>query len=208
VLFKERFGDGIVDGSITLTFRAWTRPQARVGSRQRFGRYGGDRTASGFLEIDAVDLVPLSSVTVAEARRAGFGSREELIEELRASSRTPLRASSKVYRVSFRHVLATDERAQLAATARLSSEDVRGVIERLGGMDERRGKPWTRQTLALISKRPGTSASVLAKTIGMERLEFKANVRKLKALGLTISLETGYRLSPRGQALLRRLASP
>jgi hypothetical protein len=29
------------------------------------------------------------------------------------------------------------------------------------------------------------------------------NVRKLKALGLTISLEVGYRLSPRGQAYLR-----
>jgi hypothetical protein len=36
----------------------------------------------------------------------------------------------------------------------------------------------------------------------MERLPFKANVRKLKALGLTESLDVGYRLSPRGEALL------
>jgi len=36
----------------------------------------------------------------------------------------------------------------------------------------------------------------------MARLPFKANVRKLKALGLTESLEVGYRLSPRGEALL------
>jgi hypothetical protein len=34
---------------------------------------------------------------------------------------------------------------------------------------------------------------------------FKANARKLKALGLTESLEVGYRLSPRGRALLTRL---
>ncbi|MBT8336701.1 MAG: hypothetical protein KJO11_08860 [Gemmatimonadetes bacterium] len=34
----------------------------------------------------------------------------------------------------------------------------------------------------------------------------RAGVRKLKALGLTESLEVGYRLSPRGAAVLRRLA--
>ena len=31
-------------------------------------------------------------------------------------------------------------------------------------------------------------------------LPFKRNVRKLKELGLTESLEVGYRLSPRGEA--------
>jgi hypothetical protein len=35
-----------------------------------------------------------------------------------------------------------------------------------------------------------------------DKLTFKANVRKLKSLGLTVSLEVGYRLSPRGRALL------
>jgi hypothetical protein len=38
--------------------------------------------------------------------------------------------------------------------------------------------------------------------MGMERRAFKGNVRKLKELGLTESLEVGYRLSPRGRALL------
>ncbi len=33
---------------------------------------------------------------------------------------------------------------------------------------------------------------------------FKTNVRKLKALGLTESLEVGYRLSPRGRAFLEK----
>ena len=36
----------------------------------------------------------------------------------------------------------------------------------------------------------------------MERAWFKGNVRKLKALGLTESLEVGYRLSPRGAVFL------
>lgn len=36
----------------------------------------------------------------------------------------------------------------------------------------------------------------------MEKGLFKTRVRRLKALGLTESLETGYRIFPRGKALL------
>jgi hypothetical protein len=36
----------------------------------------------------------------------------------------------------------------------------------------------------------------------MDRPEFKQRVRRLKALGLTESLQVGYRLSPRGMAFL------
>ena len=58
--------------------------------------------------------------------------------------------------------------------------------------------------LRLIADRPGVRAGDLAAESGRERLEFKADVRKLKALGLTESLEVGYRLSPRGRAYLDR----
>ena len=50
-------------------------------------------------------------------------------------------------------------------------------------------------------------AGDLADALGRERLPFKADVRKLKALGLTESLPIGYRLSPRGEAFLR-VAAP
>jgi hypothetical protein len=40
---------------------------------------------------------------------------------------------------------------------------------------------------------------------GLDTHAFKLNVRKLKNLGLTESLGTGYRLSPRGAAVLERL---
>jgi hypothetical protein len=61
---------------------------------------------------------------------------------------------------------------------------------------------WIMQTLGAIAERPATRAGDLATDLGQERLPFKANVRKLKALGLTESLEVGYRLSPRGRAYL------
>ena len=52
--------------------------------------------------------------------------------------------------------------------------------------------------------RPEVRAADLAAAAGRERLAFKADVRKLKELELTESLEVGYRLSPRGRALLDR----
>ena len=60
-------------------------------------------------------------------------------------------------------------------------------------------------TLRLIGERPEVRAAELAVAAGRERLPFKTDVRKLKELGLTESLEVGYRLSPRGRALLERL---
>ena len=58
--------------------------------------------------------------------------------------------------------------------------------------------------LELIAAHPGVRAPDLAARLGRETLAFKIDVRKLKALGLTESLEVGYRLSPRGQALRTR----
>ncbi len=72
-------------------------------------------------------------------------------------------------------------------------------------LDKAAPAPWTRQALQLIADHPGVVSTSLAETAGMERADFKLNIRKLKALGLTISLEVGYRLSPRGVALLATL---
>jgi biotin operon repressor len=68
----------------------------------------------------------------------------------------------------------------------------------------RRG-PWTGAVLALITDRPGVVSTVLAEALGWERQDFKLHVRRLKELGLTLSLDVGYRLSPRGQSYLNYL---
>jgi hypothetical protein len=59
--------------------------------------------------------------------------------------------------------------------------------------------------LEVVEAHPGVRAARLCRQVGQELPAFKTNVRKLKALGLTVSLETGYRLSPRGAALLRTI---
>jgi hypothetical protein len=47
-------------------------------------------------------------------------------------------------------------------------------------------------------------AEDLAHSVGREKMPFKLDVRKLKELGLTESLTTGYRLSPRGWSVLEK----
>jgi hypothetical protein len=72
-------------------------------------------------------------------------------------------------------------------------------------MDRAAEQPWTHDTLRQIQRRPGVVSTELAAEAGQERRGYKLRVRRLKALGLTESLERGYRLSPRGRAYLAAL---
>jgi flavin-binding protein dodecin len=59
-------------------------------------------------------------------------------------------------------------------------------------------------TLQAIEQSPGKRAADLMEPLGWTELhDFKMHVRKLKELGLTLSLRVGYRLAPRGEAFLR-----
>jgi hypothetical protein len=73
------------------------------------------------------------------------------------------------------------------------------VFARLDRMGE-----WAYEVLQAIAENPGLRAPDLAASFGREIAPFKRDVRKLKELGLTISLEVGYQLSPRGTAVLTR----
>jgi hypothetical protein len=188
VLFEQRYGPGIADGSLTLTFRRWVRPQVVAGRRYR--------TAAGMLEVEAVDVVEPGDITDDEARRAGFGSAAALVAALRPAS-TPL------YRVRFHGVAGPDPRDALAAAAALAPADVAELDRRLERLDRASASgPWTMAVLRVIAERPAVRAPDLAASFGRETLAFKLDVRKLKALGLTLSLRVGYRLSPRGEAYL------
>lgn len=99
-----------------------------------------------------------------------------------------------------------DPRIELREKSDLSQEELALLRSRLQRMDLRSDRdPWTRSTLELLATHPGARAQDLADTVGIEKRRFKADVRKLKALGLTISHSSGYELSPRGDALLAAL---
>jgi hypothetical protein len=194
VLFQARFWPLIADGSITVTFRRWKRRQVVAGHRYRTGHRIVGRI---LIEVDDVREVDPAQISDADARRAGFPDAATLVAQLRGDPDLP------VYRIAFHVVDEPDPRSVLAATAELSAADREEIDRRLDRLD-RASKigPWTRSTLAVIAARPATRAAELAAGFGRETQPFKTDVRKLKNLGLTESLEVGYRLSPRGRAYL------
>jgi hypothetical protein len=191
VLFAARFWPGIADGTVTMTFRRWKRNQVIAGRRYR--------TAAGILEADAVDVVDPAAITDADARRSGYADAPTLVRDLRGTDDLP------VYRIRFHLVTEPDPRAELAADDELDDAGTDAITARLDRLDRAsKHGPWTRAVLETIAQRPATRAADLAASFGRETQLFKLDVRKLKNLGLTLSLERGYRLSPRGEAYLAR----
>ena len=188
MLFRQDALEGIRAGRITLAFRRWRRPTVRTG--------GTLMLPIGQLRILDVRHISEDEITEADARRAGYASRQALRAEL--ASRT----EGILYRIEL-GALGPDPRIALRLRDSLSDEELVAVKSKLAKLDAGApGGAWTRRVLQLIRDNPAVRAGDLCKAVEMERLPFKANVRKLKALGLTESLEVGYRLSPRGDALL------
>ncbi|WP_337186109.1 hypothetical protein [Phenylobacterium sp.] len=183
MLLKVVLLEAIRRGEVSLVYRRWTRPSVKTG--------GTLNTAVGQLAIDEVAAVDPAGITDAEAQAAGAASADRL--------RVDLAGEGTVYRVRVRY-LGADPRQALR-----EDTDLTGVLERLGRLDIRGA--WTAGVLDLIARHPGRRAGDLAAMLGLETPSFKLNVRKLKALGLTESLEVGYRLSPRGQAARKAMMS-
>ena len=190
MLFTSDALPGLADGTITLTFRTWTRAQAKVG-----GRY---RTGGLLLEVIAVSQVSPAEITDADALRAGSSSGNALRERLKAQGH-----DGRVWRVEFRCV-GEDDRIARRNDDALNPESLARLQARLKRMDDASSTgAWTEKTLQLIASEPGVVSTRLAQRMKMERQAFKINVRKLKELGLTESLEIGYRLSPLGEAFMK-----
>jgi hypothetical protein len=187
VLIRPAELDAIRKGEIDLAFRRWDRPRVKVGTRLR--------TAVGLLEVTSVDAVALSALRAADARRCGAASLSALKEAL--STRT----DGQVFRIGLRRA-GPDPREILRETVP-TAEELADILARLDRLDAASPiGPWTRATLRLIDTNPEVRAPELAAEVGRPTPEFKRDVRKLKERGLTESLAIGYRLSPRGEAVV------
>ncbi len=174
-------------GEIDLAFRRWDRPRVVVGTKMR--------TAVGLLEVTSVDEVDVDAITDEDAHRAGAASREALLKALAG------RADRPAYRVGLRYA-GPDPRIALRAAAPTAAE-LAEIQTRLDRLDRASSiGPWTRATLDLVDRFPEVRAPDLAARAGRETADFKRDVRKLKELGLTESLDIGYRLAPRGEAVV------
>jgi hypothetical protein len=94
VKFSPELRDGVISGRITLSFRLWSRPQVKVGGRYAVG--------PAFFDVDSIEMVPFSSLTRADVRKAGEKDRESLRQ--RAAHAGPIDDDTLVYRIEF-HVV-------------------------------------------------------------------------------------------------------
>jgi hypothetical protein len=192
MLFQTRFHEAIRSGEITCTVRIWRRPHVRIGGRYRLGQ--------GAIEVDRILEAGFDALTPALARRTGFASLVELLKVAKHGH------GERVFIIDFHYVDRTTL-GPVTDTKGLDRPALTELLAKLDAMDARSRRAWTRETLRAIAKHPGTRATDLAAELGRERDEFKKDVRKLKALGLTLSLEVGYRVSPRGSAVLEAAGS-
>jgi hypothetical protein len=191
MLFAGTDKDGVAAGRITVAYRRWAEPRVVEGRVYR--------TNAGRIEIDSIrqvnpDLIADNDpdLDLADRRNA-----KDVRRRLRGDETLP------TFLIRFHLVEGPDPRDELAAQTSLSPEDLADLRARLARFDElSHHGPWTLETLRLIQTKPATRAAELAASVGRETPPFKLDVRKLKNLGLTYSLEVGYRLSPRGAAYL------
>ncbi|OLP02568.1 hypothetical protein BVU76_09880 [Mycolicibacterium porcinum] len=187
MLLDRRTADGIADGTISLVVRRWDRPRAKPGGTQR--------TQAGTIRIESVTERPGDyRVTAAQARAAGYP------DATTAQAQLDRRPATHTYLIGVSY-LGPDERPELAADDAPTDADVAAISARLARWDAVT-EPWTRQYLELIAANEAVRAPDLAARLGLEVPRFKRRVRQLKGLGLTISLDVGYRLAPRGRAYL------
>lgn len=183
----------IRDGRIDLAFRRWEAPRVKVGTRMR--------TAVGVLEVTSVDRVSEQSLTAEQAERAGAASLPALKQALALHPERP------VYQVGMRYA-GDDPRSQLRQEIP-DEEEIVAIKRWLDRLDAASSSgPWTWATLRLIDENPATRAPELAARLGRDTPTFKRDVRKLKERGLTESLDIGYRLSPRGAAVVDHPGPP
>lgn len=185
MLIKDEVVETIRTGKVTVLFRRWSRPGAKAGGTQM--------TQGGVVGVDSVEVIDEADVTDADAVAAGYADAADLITHLNYRE-------DPIYRIGVRWI---GEDPRIAMREGVDDSDIAEIIAKLEKMDRtsKRGA-WTRSYLEVIRDMPATYSGLLANYLGISQAEFKPWVRKLKALGLTESLEVGYRLSPRGVKVL------
>jgi hypothetical protein len=123
MLFKASFHAGIVDGSITRTFRRWKRLQVVRGNRYR--------QSFGEIEVTAAVETNVGSITERDAKAAGYDSRKDLFMELDKYT------DGILYRIDFRFAGA-DRRIALREKDDLSGAEIDALVKRLDRLDKER----------------------------------------------------------------------
>lgn len=198
MLIGKAIAQQIRAGTVTAAYRRWDAPRVRAGGTQL--------TPAGLVRFTRVTRVgDVDKISDRAARAAGMKDAAALRRALaprpdRKRTERGSRGGKNVYRINLEWA---GEDPRLALRAQLPDEQACAEIaRRTAVIDRRLGADWTRETLEWIEGNPQVVSKRLAEQRGVELAPMKADIRKLKALGLTISHDVGYELSPRGRAYL------
>ncbi len=189
MLFKQKHLEGIKAGNISLAFRKWKKLSVNAGRLIK--------TSVGVIKIISTKEISLSEITDPDAAKAGFTNAQALVQLLESQK------EGLIYKIELGFD-SEDPRIELRENVSLEEEEFETLKAALDNLDKfsKVGK-WTTKTLLAIQENPKMKAADLAVKAKKEKEWLKLNVRKLKGLGLTISHEPGYTLSPRGEEYLR-----
>jgi len=192
MILKMTALNGIKAGTISLQFRKWKKPTVRKGSRIK--------TALGVIEITDVEEIATERISNEDAVQAGYNERKELLDGLNKI------AEGKTYKIGVRYY-SEDPRIALRENTDVSDKDLDAIKQKLERLDKySKEGSWTLKVLHLIRDNPQVRAADLARKMKKEKNALKVDIRKLKNLGLTISHEVGYSISPLGEKMLERMA--
>ena len=191
MLFKQEHLREIKNGNVTLAFRKWKKPTVKQGSLIK--------TSVGQLAIVAIEAIQAKEITSQDARKAGFLSLDELLALLESVP------EGNIYKITVAFH-SPDPRIDLRSRTDLTNAQFDQIKAKLERFDKHSNYGnWTRETLIAIQKNPKLRAADLARLLAKEKDWLKINIRKLKNLGLTISHDAGYEISPLGKAYLSRV---
>ncbi len=191
MLFKKRFLTLIEKGEIQTAYRKWSHPSVSES--------GTLLTAVGQLRITFLKKIEYDQITDSDVRKAGYVNRNELDKEL------SFKKVGDLYKIGFKLEKA-DPRIKLRENTDISESEMLEILTKLERLDSRgKVKYWTFKILKLVNVEPGKHAIEYATKLGYEKEWFKLHIRKIKNMGLTISLKDGYEISPRGKIVLERL---
>jgi len=98
VQFSPDLREHVANGTITVSYRLWSRPKVKVG--------GVYRSGSVTIEIDDIDVMPFSSITDDDLARTGEPDLERL--RTRAAHAGPIDDDTLLFRIEF-HVVGAAE---------------------------------------------------------------------------------------------------
>jgi len=200
-LFPQALFNAIKAGNMTLTFRLWDSCRLSQGKS-----YGVENL--GRILIKEARKVPVSSITEADAKRAGYESVKKILSHFQQKKSDLDPQKDSCFRIEFQYLAFEDRRRSGKPTRPLSPQILDKYSERLKRLDRRAQGITFSAILKEMSKSPFNKITNLIDHFQCEFTEMKRKLHRLSNEQLVeIDPRKCFQLTPRGRQLIEHLES-